>query len=63
VVAAFRRRSVGWWGREVTARSGDQDVRGIARGLSGSGALLIETADGTLREILAGEVHEVRASP
>jgi BirA family transcriptional regulator, biotin operon repressor / biotin---[acetyl-CoA-carboxylase] ligase len=61
VVAAWRGRSVPWWGREVVARGSGQDLRGIARGISGSGALLVETADGSLQEILAGDVHEVRA--
>lgn len=60
VVAAWRGRSVPWWGREVRARSGDQDLRGIARGISAAGALLIEAPDGALREVLAGEVHEIR---
>jgi BirA family transcriptional regulator, biotin operon repressor / biotin---[acetyl-CoA-carboxylase] ligase len=63
LVAAWRERSVPWWGRGVVARHGDQDVRGIARGVSEAGALLIELADGSQREILAGEVQEVRAAP
>ena len=60
VVAAWRGRSVPWWGREVRARCGDQDLRGIARGISAAGALLIEAPDGSRHEILAGEVHEIR---
>jgi BirA family transcriptional regulator, biotin operon repressor / biotin---[acetyl-CoA-carboxylase] ligase len=62
VVAAWRERSVPWWGHEVTARTGDETVRGIARGLSEGGALQIEAGDGSLREVLAGEVHEVRTT-
>jgi BirA family biotin operon repressor/biotin-[acetyl-CoA-carboxylase] ligase len=63
VAAAWRERSVPWWGLQVAARSGDQEVRGIARGISESGALVLEAADGSRREVLAGEVHEVRPSP
>jgi BirA family transcriptional regulator, biotin operon repressor / biotin---[acetyl-CoA-carboxylase] ligase len=61
VVAAWRERSVPWWGREVVALAGADTVRGIARGVSESGALLVE-AGGTLREVLAGEVTMVRPS-
>jgi BirA family biotin operon repressor/biotin-[acetyl-CoA-carboxylase] ligase len=62
VVAAWKERSVPWWGREVTARSGGRELRGIARGVSASGALLVEAPDGTLKEVVAGDVHEVRPS-
>jgi BirA family transcriptional regulator, biotin operon repressor / biotin---[acetyl-CoA-carboxylase] ligase len=61
VVAAWRERAVPWWGRQVVAQAGGETVRGIARGISESGALLVE-AGGTLREVLAGEVTMVRRS-
>ena len=60
VVAAWRERSMPWWGHEVTARSGNETVRGIARDISPLGALVIEAGDGSRREILAGEVETVR---
>jgi BirA family biotin operon repressor/biotin-[acetyl-CoA-carboxylase] ligase len=60
LIARWRERSVPWWGREVEAQAPGGPVRGIARGVGETGALLIEGPDGTVSPILAGEVREVR---
>jgi len=60
VLAAWRARSVPWWGRAVEARSGDAVLRGIARDLDGRGALILDLADGSRRVVLSGEVRELR---
>jgi BirA family transcriptional regulator, biotin operon repressor / biotin---[acetyl-CoA-carboxylase] ligase len=59
----WRERSLPWWGREVEARAagGTATLRGIARGVSEQGALLIEGPDGTVHPVLAGDVQEMRA--
>lgn len=59
-LAAWRARSVPWWGRAVEARSGDAVLRGVARGLDGRGALILDLDDGSQRAVLSGEVREVR---
>ncbi len=61
VLAAWRRRSLPWWGRPVEARSGESLIRGIARDIDERGALVLELEDGTCTALLAGEVREVRA--
>lgn len=58
----WRRRSLPWWGRPVEARSGGSILRGIARGIDGRGALILETEGGKRVAIVAGEVREVRLS-
>ncbi len=60
---AWRSRSVGWWGKPVEARSGDQVMRGVARDVDERGALLLDLEDGSRRAILSGEVQEVRLLP
>jgi BirA family biotin operon repressor/biotin-[acetyl-CoA-carboxylase] ligase len=60
VLAAWRARSVSWWGRTVEARCGDAVLRGVARGLDGRGALILDLADGSQRAVLSGEVRELR---
>jgi BirA family biotin operon repressor/biotin-[acetyl-CoA-carboxylase] ligase len=59
-LAAWRARSVPWWGRAVEARSGDVVLRGVARGLDGRGALILDLDDGSRRAVLSGEVRELR---
>jgi BirA family transcriptional regulator, biotin operon repressor / biotin---[acetyl-CoA-carboxylase] ligase len=59
-LAAWRARSVPWWGRAVEARSGDAVLRGVARGVDGRGALILDLADGSQRAVLSGEVRELR---
>jgi BirA family biotin operon repressor/biotin-[acetyl-CoA-carboxylase] ligase len=60
VLDAWRARSLPWWGRTVEARAGGAVVRGIARGIDGRGALLLDLEDGRRAALVAGEVREVR---
>jgi BirA family biotin operon repressor/biotin-[acetyl-CoA-carboxylase] ligase len=60
VVAAWRERSLAWWGRSVEARSGGSVLRGIARGLDERGALLLDLEDGSRVAVVSGEVSELR---
>jgi BirA family biotin operon repressor/biotin-[acetyl-CoA-carboxylase] ligase len=62
VLAAWRERSVPWWGRPVEARSGASVVRGIAHGLDERGALLLDLEDGSRIAVVSGEVSELRLS-
>lgn len=43
-------------GREVSVQAGDETVRGLARGIDLSGALLVETPKDGLRKFFSGEV-------
>lgn len=43
-------------GEAITARTADEEITGRFKGLSPTGALLIEPEDGAMREILAGNV-------
>jgi BirA family transcriptional regulator, biotin operon repressor / biotin---[acetyl-CoA-carboxylase] ligase len=60
VLMAWQARSVPWWGQAVEARCGDAVLRGVARGLDGRGALILDLADGSQRAVLSGEVRELR---
>jgi len=60
VLTAWRARSVPWWGQAVEARCGDAVLRGVARGLDGRGALILDLADGSQRAVFSGEVRELR---
>jgi BirA family biotin operon repressor/biotin-[acetyl-CoA-carboxylase] ligase len=60
VVEAFTARALPWWGRLVEVRSGETAVRGLARGIDGRGALLIEKEDGTVDAVVSGEARQVR---
>ncbi|MFI5183173.1 MAG: biotin--[acetyl-CoA-carboxylase] ligase [Vicinamibacteria bacterium] len=60
VVDAWRDRSAPWWGRAVEVRLGARLVKGVARGIDDTGALLIEEADGRQLTILAGEAQALR---
>jgi BirA family biotin operon repressor/biotin-[acetyl-CoA-carboxylase] ligase len=62
VLAAWRARSVSWWGRPVEARSGGSVLRGIVQGLDGRGALLLDLEDGSRVAVVSGEVSELRLS-
>ncbi|HLC21107.1 MAG TPA: biotin--[acetyl-CoA-carboxylase] ligase [Candidatus Methylomirabilis sp.] len=55
ILERFRRRCV-TLGRVVVARSGDQELRGLALELDGAGALVIRDTGGGLHRLLAGEV-------
>ena len=60
VVAAWRERSVPWWGEPVEVSAGDRVLRGRARAVDERGALLIELADGATVSVLAGEARALR---
>ena len=60
VLAAWRARSVPWWGRSVEVRSGQRLVRGVARGVDERGALLLDLEGGTRAALLSGEARELR---
>jgi biotin-(acetyl-CoA carboxylase) ligase len=49
------------FGRLVRVSLGDENVVGITRGLESDGALRIETADGRIRIVRAGDVIALRA--
>ena len=44
------------FGRSVTVLAAAGSFQGISRGITDTGSLLVETADGSLREVLSGEV-------
>jgi BirA family biotin operon repressor/biotin-[acetyl-CoA-carboxylase] ligase len=54
------RRLVDTTGRVVTVRQGEAHLEGVAEGISGSGALILRTADGTAHELNDGEVTVTR---
>jgi BirA family biotin operon repressor/biotin-[acetyl-CoA-carboxylase] ligase len=60
VVAAWRARSVGWWGQPVEVSAGERMLRGVARGVDERGALLLELEDGATVSVLAGEARALR---
>jgi BirA family biotin operon repressor/biotin-[acetyl-CoA-carboxylase] ligase len=60
VVAAWRARSLPWWGRAVEARSGNEVMRGIALDVDARGALLLGREDGSRVALFSGEVQELR---
>ena len=55
IVESVRQRCL-TLGRAVTARSGDQEVSGLAVELNGAGALVIRDASGGLHRLFAGDV-------
>ena len=57
---AWRERSVDWWGRPVELLSGGQRLVGFPRGIDDSGALIVETPEGTTVVVLSGEAREIR---
>ena len=60
VLAAWRARSVGWWGQPVEVSAGERMLRGLARGVDEHGALLLELEDGATVSVLAGEARALR---
>ena len=60
LLAAWRDRSVPWWGRLVLVPVGDQVIRGVATDIDHDGALLVRLADGRLQRVISGEVSRVR---
>lgn len=49
-------RHASFLGQSLTVRHADQVVSGVARGLDSQGALLLDSADGRLHLLLAGDV-------
>jgi BirA family biotin operon repressor/biotin-[acetyl-CoA-carboxylase] ligase len=60
VVAAWRERSVPWWGQPVEVGAGERTLRGLARDVDDRGALLLELEDGAVVTVLAGEARALR---
>jgi BirA family biotin operon repressor/biotin-[acetyl-CoA-carboxylase] ligase len=60
LVAAWRTRSLPWWGEVVEALSGDQVLRGVARDVDEDGALVLEGENGSRVRLLSGEVRRLR---
>jgi len=60
VLAAWRARSVPWWGRPVEVRAGQSVIRGVARGVDERGALLLDLESGSRAALLSGEARELR---
>ena len=60
LLAAWRERSIPWWGRLVEAPRGDQVIRGIATDIDHDGALLLELPGGQVLRVVSGEVSRVR---
>ncbi len=60
VVAAWRERSVPWWGQPVEVGAGERILRGLARDVDDRGALLLELEDGAIVTVLAGEARALR---
>lgn len=60
VVAAWRERSVPWWGEAVEVSAGERVLRGRVRDVDERGALLLELGGGAIARVLAGEVRSLR---
>jgi BirA family biotin operon repressor/biotin-[acetyl-CoA-carboxylase] ligase len=60
VVAAWRARSVAWWGSLVDVRSGASVLRGRLVAVDEDGALVIELEGGDRRRLVSGEVSRLR---
>jgi BirA family biotin operon repressor/biotin-[acetyl-CoA-carboxylase] ligase len=63
LVAAWRERSVAWWGESVQVETGGRTLRGRLRDVSDDGALLLEGDDGSLHTLLSGEIARLRPTP
>ena len=62
VLAAWRERSVPWWGETVEVRSAGQGLRGRLAGLEPDGALLLELPGGARERVTAGEMLRLRGA-
>jgi BirA family transcriptional regulator, biotin operon repressor / biotin---[acetyl-CoA-carboxylase] ligase len=60
VVAAWRARSVSWWGEPVEVQTGQERLRGRPRDISPDGGLLLELDGGRLVTIVSGGVKRLR---
>jgi BirA family biotin operon repressor/biotin-[acetyl-CoA-carboxylase] ligase len=50
------------WGKQIRVLHGDEVLEGITRGLEGDGALRVETTEGVIKIVRAGDVTAVRPS-
>ena len=60
LLAAWRERSVSWWGSRVEVSAEDRVVRGVAQDIDDDGALLLARDDGEVERIVSGEVTRFR---
>jgi BirA family biotin operon repressor/biotin-[acetyl-CoA-carboxylase] ligase len=60
IVEGWRALSSSWWGRRIEVRSGGATIEGLAYGVDGSGALLLQLDDGEVVRVLAGEARRLR---
>jgi BirA family biotin operon repressor/biotin-[acetyl-CoA-carboxylase] ligase len=60
VVERWRALSSPWWGRRIEVRSGGATIEGLASGVDGSGALLLQLDGGQVVRVLAGEARQLR---
>ena len=62
IVREWSRRSTYATGKRIRVANGDEIIEGTSRGLESDGALRVETADGDVKVIRAGDVSSVRAA-
>ena len=62
IVAAWTSRSTYATGKSVQVSNGDEVWRGTTRGVEHDGALRLETGNGQMRLVRAGDVYSVRSS-
>jgi BirA family biotin operon repressor/biotin-[acetyl-CoA-carboxylase] ligase len=60
LLAAWRERSVPWWGCRVEVSAGDRVVRGVAQDIDDDGALLLAQDGGRVERVVSGEVARFR---
>lgn len=62
ILAAWRERSSYFAGKDVEVRSGEEIFTGVTCGLEENGALRVQSADGLLRVVQAGDVQRLRSA-
>ena len=62
ILDEWRKRSSYFSGKEIRVSLGDEVVQGVTRGLEDDGALRVETGDGQIKVIRAGDVTAVRSA-
>jgi BirA family biotin operon repressor/biotin-[acetyl-CoA-carboxylase] ligase len=60
ILEAWRARSAPWWGRTVEVEAGGAALRGIARDIDATGALILETEAGERVAVVAGDARALR---
>ena len=63
IVREWSRRSTYASGKRIRVAMGDEILEGTSRGLERDGGLRVETPDGEIRIVRAGDVSSLRASP